>query len=350
MTAQSTLPESSPNTNFETARPSIPELAAVAYLNMLPFFFEKNHFTLFASPQALNAEHSKFDAYCSSLIAGLEAGKTPITLKHGVFARGAVMSVFIEPVLHKESHLNFWKQLNELWIHRHTDPVAALRQGDCHGTILLRSAGESAQSVWMFKVLCAMAGFEVKVLGEAESFTAPDPEKPLPEARLYIGDAALFRLKNAPHNFRLDLGELWNHHTGQIAWFAGWFEGRSASPEVRSALEKTLSFQIDAWKESSEFARWCRCFAFLESQKQSSGATPALQSEDFQELRELLSDYFHVIEHKIDSAEGGKLLSFYQDMQNAFAAWQQRRSQGTCATLSAKGSNQLASATHLAST
>ncbi|MEN9530377.1 MAG: Menaquinone biosynthesis, partial [Pseudomonadota bacterium] len=286
--------------------------------------------------------------YCSSLIAGLEAGKTPITSQFGVYSRGAVMSVFVEPVIHKESHLVFWNQLRELWVHRHPEPLAALQHHDCHGTILLRSSGESAQSVWMFRVLCAMAGFDVKVLSANEQFTSPNPEKPLPEARLYIGDAALFQLKNTPNALRLDVGEIWNSHTGHRAWFAGWFEGGKASPELPAALEKTLNLQLNAWNESSEFARWCRCFVFLETQKQSQMLAP--QTEEFHDLRELLSDYFNCIEHKINADEGRALLHFYQQMQNAFAAWQQRRSPENCTIPSAKTSAQIHAITHLAST
>ncbi|MBM3380845.1 MAG: hypothetical protein FJY29_00170 [Betaproteobacteria bacterium] len=348
MTAQNALSESTASTHAAAAPATTPEIAAVAYLNMLPFFFEKSQFTLFVSPQALNAESAKFDAYCSSLIAGLDAGKTPLTLKHGVFSKGPVMSVFVEPVLHKESHLNFWNQLRELWIHRHPNPIAAFQLHECHGTVILRTAGESAQSVWMFRVLCAMAGFDVKVLGETEAFTSPNPEKPFPEARLYIGDAALFRLKNIPKALRLDLGEFWTSHTGHRAWFAGWFEGRSTSSAMQAALEKTLSLQVDSWNDCSEFARWCRCFAFLEAQKLSSAQ--AVYNEDFQELRELLSDYFSCIEHKINAEEGRELLSFYLQIKNAFAAWQQKRSEEYSITANAVSAIQSPQCSHFAST
>ncbi|MEN9529834.1 MAG: hypothetical protein RI932_1707, partial [Pseudomonadota bacterium] len=47
MTAHNTLSESTLPAHANTQLSTNPELAAVAYLNMLPFFFEKNHFCLF---------------------------------------------------------------------------------------------------------------------------------------------------------------------------------------------------------------------------------------------------------------------------------------------------------------
>lgn len=298
---------------------SSPQLAAVAYLNMLPFFAGNSQFQLLSSPQSLNLNGSRFDAYCSSLIAGLQAGKTPLSSTLGVFSCGAVMSVFIEPVLHKESHEVFWQQLSKLWMHHHPSPIEALGNHEHHGTIVLRSSGESAQSIWMFEVLCALAGFNVEVLNEDAPGISPDPEKPLPEAKLFIGDKALLRRRNAPHALRLDLGELWTQHTGYKAWFAAWFAGQPQSANSVEKIETMLSKQVDEWSKASEFSRWCQCYSFLESNAKSLFNFG--QTEDLQELRETLVDYFACLEHRIDAHEGQILLRFYLDVNNAFEAW-----------------------------
>lgn len=299
-----------------------PQLAAVAYLNMLPFFAGNIDFQLLSSPQALNLDGSRFDAYCSSLIAGLKAGKIPLSSTLGIFSRGAVMSVFIEPALHKESHEVFWQQLSKLWMHHHPTPIAALNNHEHHGTIVLRSSGESAQSVWMFEVLCALAGFKVEVLTDDAPGISPDPEKPLPEAKLFIGDNALLQRRNAPQALRLDLGELWTQHTGYKAWFAAWFVGQPQSLFSVENIESVLFKQIDAWTNASEFSRWCQCYSFLETNAKSP--LKFGQTEDLQELRETLVDYFACLEHRIDSKEGQILLSFYLDINNAFEAWSKK--------------------------
>ncbi|NBO38135.1 hypothetical protein EBU99_06095 [bacterium] len=298
-------------------------MAAVAYLNMLPFFAKNSAIELFSSPQILNTIATQFDAYCSSLIAGLNAEKKPLTSSFGVFSSGPVMSVFVEPVLHNDNHLKFWQQLSEFWSLRQPDPVHALRQADAHGTILLRTAGDSAQSVWMFQILCALAGFKVEISNDD---VAQNNAKPLPEACLWIGDAAIARRISEPSALRLDLGDIWNSHTGHRAWFAGWFAGSSQTQVSHLALEETLTqmlqHSVESWKCASDFARWCASFAFLESQK-SPLASASAQDDCHNDLREILTDYFNCLEHRISAEEGEQLLSFYSALKAEFVLWMQ---------------------------
>lgn len=299
-------------------RPTPPKLAAVSYLNMLPFFAELPSCELLPSPQSLNAQANQYDAYCSSLIAGLKSGKQPLSTTFGVFSSGLAMSVFVEPTLHGENHNSFWAQLSELWAHQHPSPVAALAHTETHGTIILRTTGESAQSVWMFEVLCALAGFKVEVLKDDTPAKLNSRGKPFPEARLFIGDQALWQLKNAPHTLRMDLGEIWTRHTGRRAWFAAWFRGTNEHSLNSTELDQILLTQIQTWKNESEFARWCKCFKFLE---QRNNYITAATAEELGELRETLADYFNCLEHNIAAHEGKELLEFYVALNATFEIW-----------------------------
>lgn len=292
---------------------------AVAYLNMLPFFTGQSQFELLPSPSALNSEAHRFDVYCSSFIAGLNHGKMPITSHYGVFSSGAVMSVFVEPLFHTENHQTFWAQLQELWSHRHPSPISGLNGSENHGKVILRTSGDSAQSVWMFEVLCALAGFQVVALKDDVKAPLNNAGKPYPEARLYIGDKALWRIKNSPNVTRLDLGEFWTRHTGRKAWFAAWFKGNKSSTCAKYKLENILNRQLNLWQSSSEFSRWCRCFAFLENQALPH---PVLNNfSDTADVRELLVDYFANLEHRITDEEGSELLNFYVNLNCALEQW-----------------------------
>ncbi|MEN9824466.1 MAG: hypothetical protein RI953_211 [Pseudomonadota bacterium] len=296
------------------------KLAAVAYLNMLPFFADAQDVELFPTPRALNSSDQNCVAYCSSLVAGLSANKTPVTHQYGVFSSGPVLSVFLEPIIHTESHATFWKQLEELWAHRHPDPVAGLNQADAHGEIILRSSGASEQSVWMSNVLCALAGFKtISVHDDAPSALPLNANgKKNPEARLWIGDAALERRLAEPSTYRIDLGQIWNSHTGHKAWFAGWFAGHAHEKIQLNDFENEIQRRIDSWQNKSEFSRWCSVHAFLESQNRCL-LKAAPNDEQNWELRDCLDEYFKVLEFVISKEEGTYLHSFYVSLKEAFS-------------------------------
>lgn len=296
-----------------------PRLAAVSYLNMMPFFRENKFCSLLPSPQLLNNANASYDAYCSSLVAGLRTGKTLLSSCYGVFSSGPVMSVFIEPVLHNDSHAAFWRQMNEFWSFRHSDPIASLANTQSHGTIVLQTSGESAQSVRMFEILCALAGFKVTLSADLESFPVDSAGKLMPTGRLFIGDAALERRVLTPDSFRLDLGEVWTKHTGQIAWFAAWFSGNEKSELSGETLQVLLEEQLNVWSNLSEFARWCSCYEFLE--RQQSSLLTSRNSDSILDIRALLNDYFSCLQHKVSPELGVSLLQFYTQIFEAFELW-----------------------------
>lgn len=308
--------------------------AAVAYLNMLPFFADDASIKLYSTPRALNSDKPQCNAYCSSLIAGLTDGSRPLTSQLGVFSSGAVQSVFIEPVIHAETHAKFWKQLEELWSHRHPSPAEALRDSETHGRIVLRSSGASEQSVWMLKILSALGGFSIEVLTDSPSAphsidSASTGEKKPPEARLWIGDPALERRLQSPDAYRIDLGQVWNTHMGHKAWFAGWFTP-SAQVHHTSQTIAELFGRIKVWQQGSEFFRWCAIHKFLQLQdspllKQHSSdgqQVPNTGDEHYWDIRDALSDYFACLEFTVSEEEGKRLLEFYLELNKAFAHWQ----------------------------
>lgn len=299
-----------------------PSISAVNYLNMLPFFFDTPAVRLYNSPQELNQNLADNGAFCSSLIAGIKAKKKPITTRFGVFSSQAVMTVYVEPSLTNEAHIHFWMQLEELWRHPNPNPTTTLKQTEPQGTIVLRSAGESAQSVWIFEVLSALAGFKVIVQKPEDPPVLNARGKPLPEAQLFIGDKALLRRRQCSELYRLDLGELWARHTTRKPWFAGWFAGDQLSHDARESLEHFLSKQLEKWNELSEFSRWCKCFELLEQQFPSESTQ--WTQEQIYELREELGDYFLTLEHSLAADEGDDLFAFYCTLDESLAVWRDK--------------------------
>ncbi|MEY3901026.1 MAG: hypothetical protein RL189_332 [Pseudomonadota bacterium] len=331
--------------------------AAVAYLNMLPFFADDASIRLYPTPRTLNSEKPQCNAYCSSLIAGLSDGNRPLTSQLGVFSSGAVQSVFIEPVIHSETHAKFWKQLEEFWSHRHPSPAEALRDSETHGRIVLRSSGASEQSVWMLKVLSALGGFSIEVLIDSPSTppstsSASNGEKKPPEARLWIGDPALERRLQSPDAYRIDLGQVWNTHMGHRAWFAGWFTP-SAQVHHTSQTVAELYGRIKVWQQGSEFFRWCAIHKFLQLQdspllKQHSNdgqQLPNTGDEQHWDIRDALSDYFACLEFTVSEEEGKRLLEFYLELHKAFGQWQAAQDQKQSAQRAASNTPRAASVT-----
>ena len=306
-------------------------LGAVAYLNMLPFFADDPRVELYATPRLLNNSKSISNAYCSSLIAGLNAGKNPVSNRYGVFSSGPVQSVYIEPLIATDAHAEFWHRLEQLWAHRQPDPVAALSDSGAHGRVILRTCGASEQSVWMVRVLTALAGFRIEVMTDADPHPLAQAEKSPPEARLWIGDPALERRSYCKDVYRIDIGEVWNSHTGYKAWFAGWFAGSAYEDANQIELTRLLMNKTEGWAQRSEFSRWCATFKFLESQKsillnsqslQSTDVVNLSQEDQSWDLRDMLSDYFSALEFSIPAEEGDRLLTFYKSINDAIQKWE----------------------------
>lgn len=319
--------------NSKQGNPEKFSFAAVAYLNMLPFFADDQTTQLFSSPRLLNSKQPTCHAFCSSLITGLNSQLSPVTTQFGVFSSGPVQSVYIEPVIHSESHSVFWKQLEELWAHRHPNPVSGLQMSDVHGHIVLRSSGASEQSVWMLNVLMALAGFSVDLSIDNQAndqlqAKSANADKHPPEARLWIGDPALERRFTEPNAYRIDVGHIWNSHIGHKAWFAGWFVGAGStqSADAQNDVSRELYNRIRSWNNRSEFSRWCATYKFLESQnspliqvttKSEQTLTP---DDQHWELRDSLSEYFSLIEWSISAEEGQYLWALYNQLNSALIA------------------------------
>ena len=297
----------------------LPVISAVSYLNMLPFFFDAEHVQLFGSPQELNQSATKEGVFCSSLIAGIRSAKQLATARFGVFSSRAVMTVFVEPDLKNEAHANFWMQLESLWQHPNPSPLKTLSQTEPQGSVVLRSSGESAQSVWMFEVLSAFAGFKVILLNPDDAPILNERGKPLPEVQLFIGDKALLRRRELPEMYRLDIGELWATHTQTKPWFAGWFSSEQPTEKEAQWVERYLGDQLKKWGELSEFSRWCKCLALLE--QQFPERTKLWTTEETYDLREELSEYFITLDHSVAADQGEALFEFYCSMEKTLTEW-----------------------------
>lgn len=317
-TVSSTQPSRQQSDQIQPA----PALSAVSYLNMLPFFFDSAHVQLFSSPQELNQNSSNEGAFCSSLIAGIKSKKHLVTPQFGVFSSRAVMTVFIEPSLKNEAHTHFWMQLEALWGHSNPDPLYTLAHSEPQGSVVLRSSGESAQSVWIFEVLAALAGFKVILLKPNDEPVLNEKGKPLPEAQLFIGDKALLRRRKQPELYRLDLGEIWASHTQTKPWFAGWFSNQQTHANTTQKVEQYLSVQLKKWTELSEFSRWCKCFSLLEEQFPEE--TKNWSTEEIYDLRDELSEYFLTLDHSVTAEQGTALFSFYCDMERVLTEWKSK--------------------------
>jgi predicted solute-binding protein len=311
----------------------LPAISAVNYLNMLPFFFDAEHVQLFASPQELNQRGSDEGVFCSSLIAGIRSKKTLVTSRFGVFSSRAVMTVFVEPDLKNEAHANFWMQVETLWQHPNPAALETLSQSEPQGSVVLRSAGESAQSVWMFEVLAALAGFKVIMLSPDDAPILNEKGKPLPEARLFIGDKALIRRRELPEMYRLDVGELWATHTQTKPWFAGWFSIDCHNKKSTQLVERFLDSQLKKWSELSEFSRWCKCLTMLE--QQFPERTKLWTTEETYDLREELSEYFLTLDHSVAAEQGEALFKFYGEMEKALSEWKNKNLAQPTSTMSA---------------
>jgi predicted solute-binding protein len=318
-------------TKFTPSLSQAPSLAAVAYLNMLPFFTDDGSVELFTTPRSLNCSIPPAQAYCSSLVAGLNAGKKPVSNQLGVFCSGSVQSVFIEPFVALETHAEFWHRLEHLWAHRQPDALAALSESEAHGKIILRTCGASEQSLWMVKVLSALAGFTVEVMIDTDAAVKVYAEKAPPEARLWIGDPALERRRRFPDAYRIDVSQVWNSHTGHRAWFAGWFAGSACGQADHSELTQILMNKTEAWKARSDFSRWCAAYKFLEARdsvllnalsEKNQEQVSISQDDQHWELRDMLADYFSALDFTICPEEGERLLNFYSNINTALLSWE----------------------------
>lgn len=263
-----------------------PTVGAVAYLNMLPYFFGDDDVVLHRTPQELNRALAagEVDAGCSSVVAGFELGLEPLWPLAGVGAEAGVRSVYLEPVVASETERFQWQSLRAAFsaVHQH-DCDGASRQslGLAQGKVsevLLLSSGASAQSLWLCENLLSGMGVHTRVRLIEPSLLRCSPQEILSHLGpsdadqlrcvLAIGDPALRRLYLFPEPehvlLRFDLGELWRDYTGLPCLFALWFARKGLSESVRSALGERMLVGLDRWNGLTLEQRMDAALAFLE--------------------------------------------------------------------------------------
>lgn len=247
--------------------------AAVAYLNMLPFFADDPEITLYHSPQALNADLAagRVVAGCSSVIAGLDAGLNIIKPRLGVAAEGDVDSVFIEPIgmdANPESR-SVWQRFvtaNEGGFKKNILPLEFDPERSTPSVTIL-STGASAQSLWIVKSLFLAQGYAVHTRTvdlEVEQMPVRQIHEHVSRLGIWhpakaddlccllmIGDPALERRAALPRERadlnRLDVAALWQSYTGLPCVFALWFTPCAADDELTLRAAERLSQRAQQW-------------------------------------------------------------------------------------------------------
>ena len=230
---------------------------AVQYVNMLPYFAEDPGVLLCPSPAQANASLETCPLpVCTSLAAGLSRGWVPLGGKSvlGVGAAGLLESVYAEtpPSARGQGFEEF----------------AAGRPADGLSICLLVT-GESAQTLWMFRHLCALARVPLRTV------TLPSPSclvlpwtallanLPLAPGEvpclLAVGDGALLRLWGGVEDAgdRAFLPPLWRAYTGLPAVFAVWFE-----PGTQRAWDRPEA-ALGRWEGLTQAQRKARIRSFL---------------------------------------------------------------------------------------
>jgi predicted solute-binding protein len=282
--------------------------AAVAYLNMLPFFADDSEVRLYDSPQALNHDLTagRVIAGCSSVIAGLDAGLRVIQPRLGVAAEGDVDSVFIEPIgiANNSDCRSAWERFvvaNLSGLKTEMPRAVSGQDGKSPAapTVTILSSGASAQSLWIVKTLFLAQGYavSVRIIGrELEQMSVSSIEKclaglgvayPVHEGDLccllMIGDPALERRGtfacseerpsaqsfDSPMNIhRMDVAALWQSYTGLPCVFALWFTPRGDNDERAQAAADRLLAKATEWSGFDGNRKLNLAVNFLKSRKQ----------------------------------------------------------------------------------
>jgi predicted solute-binding protein len=282
--------------------------AAVAYLNMLPFFADDSEVKLYDSPQALNHDLTagRVIAGCSSVIAGLDAGLRVIHPRLGVAAEGDVDSVFIEPIgvsTSQECRLA-WERFvvaNQDGLQKDMRWIASdhIDHSGRVPTVTILSSGASAQSLWIVKTLFLAQGYavSVRIVGrEFEQMPVATIEKQLPNLAashpihpddlyclLMIGDPALERRGTFACNdegpsaqssdssinlHRMDVAALWQSYTGLPCVFALWFTPCGDNDDHAQAAADKLLAKATEWNSFDGMRKLSFAVRFLKSRNQ----------------------------------------------------------------------------------
>jgi predicted solute-binding protein len=282
--------------------------AAVAYLNMLPFFADDSEVKLYDSPQALNHDLTagRVIAGCSSVIAGLDAGLRVIQPRLGVAAEGDVDSVFIEPIgiSNNSECRSAWERFvstNRNGLQKKL-PNAAVDQNRKSGrarTVTILSSGASAQSLWIVKTLFLAQGYtvSVRIIGrEFEQMPVASIEKQIPNLAashpihpddlcclLMIGDPALERrgtfawsderpsaqsTDSSMNLQRMDVAALWQSYTGLPCVFALWFTPCPVNDERADEAAARLLAKATEWNGFDGNRKLNFAVSFLKSRNQ----------------------------------------------------------------------------------
>lgn len=264
-----------------------PQIGAVAYLNMLPYFYGDEDVILYRTPHALNEALASgtVDAGCSSVIAGLELGLEPLRPLAGVAAEAGVGSVFVEPVMAGPLDAEHWHSVRSALL-RSTDPDSGFQSGlslsverlaDISEVVIL-TTGASAQSLWLVQVLLRAIGLIPRVIDVDPRILDLSPEALAHECAsasgqgqlcclLAIGDPALRRLYRFPlgnqGQMRLDIGTLWKAYMGLPCLFALWFVQPGLPKRVLVGLSARLQACLSRWHALPKAARLSAARAFL---------------------------------------------------------------------------------------
>lgn len=277
-----------------------PQVGAVAYLNMLPYFFGDEGVVLYRTPQELNGALAagEVDAGCSSVVAGFELGLEPLWPMAGVAAEAGVRSVYVEPVVVSEAERLLWENVRAaLSAPRSQDHAADAGLGLAWSQakiseVQLLTTGASAQSLWLCENLFSAIGLHTRVMRVDPSLLQWSPQSiatslgPAAESQLRcilaIGDPALKRLYLYPESehvpLRFDVGELWRDHTGLPCLFALWFARKNLSEPFRRALCERLRVGLSRWNGLTQEQRRDAALAFLE-RSEADARGPSGQTE-----------------------------------------------------------------------
>lgn len=246
---------------------SNPSVAAVGYLNMLPYFFDRSDIRLFSTPAQLNdaIRCGEVDAACTSAIASLQTDFLPIFPMLGVGSQREVGSVFLEPFFFDDEHQMFWK---DFWSRPRLKKSIDL-------TIV--TSGASEQSLWLAQLFFSWKGYQTSIYkvqqSEAFSLTSTnftDLRKSFSSdyaVYLSIGDVALIRyFKNIFVNtkrLRWDVATLWRSFQNLPCAFAFWTAKPTLDEQVRKKIYSESCASIERWQNLAPTERYHFVLNFL---------------------------------------------------------------------------------------
>lgn len=347
---------------------------------MLPYLIHEGEISCEREPTPLRLNHrarrGDFDGACLSAIAGFNIQRSGIAgvepLQFGVGARGAVGSVYLEPVeIFQSGEINshfgekisgreFWKHFreknNNSLVQKRSEENFDFQQlqlgkmvedeenKPLQVTILASAASE--QSEWLVRQLIAAQDYELvfKKIETPSNLFLPSELSLLartlqisgPCALLVIGDPALERRMlfsgEEVAGSRLDVATLWQDATGLPCIFASWFslprrvenkvrqsrENLSVGEdllqvrtEIKCEVEKFAADAVNRWNAFSAERKWNSAKKFLSKNLQSSLLLQrVLANEIF--MKEFLLHYLEGLSFKFDD-EFSKNWKLYVD-------------------------------------